>query len=649
MKATLKLENIGNKVGKQELNFNSGIVSIIKGKTASGKSRFIKSCALALSYPISSEQIKKEAINFGIIKGENADFSPLVNSNKEIAIIELQYNDITKKIDLNRNGSIEININGNQKFLDTSMLVKNSRIHDNFNEDNPDFSWIVNEMSFAKDYGTVLEIVDSYFEQINLKNEEIRDKEGQLKEDSKGLEESIKEKVIIEKEIKELDEELKNIQIAPDLQDKKIDLMGKIKVVQGRIEKKEIKLKNCKTEKQHLEKQLLKNEKEIKDFDSDLIEMKTEQEEIEKLPSIEELQNLIIKIQESIPNITERRGELNKEIKFWKEEIVDENGKCRICGLIHKECKIPANIIKKKREESEKEKNDIEKKLKESNKEINEKQKFLTSKRELPDIIKNIKDYEGKRLKFSKDSDRSKELKDQLESEIDSINENIDPDKKQLEKLNKDLKSTENKIKEEEKSHPLYKEIKLLNKQLGGLENKISNLEKKIQKGKYIEIFNKNTYLDKAKMIIDDLGEILSNIKDYLNLKIKEQREGAAKKFNNSIKKLIQELNFTEIKEIFLDLENYHLKVIRSDNTSQEISSVSGGERVVIASLLQISAKDAYLPEIPFLIGDDIIFHDIDPTRLDILINFLKDIAQKNDWFVILTRITDEDLTISEL
>ncbi|GAH78901.1 unnamed protein product, partial [marine sediment metagenome] len=231
--------------------------------------------------------------------------------------------------------------------------------------------------------------------------------------------------------------------------------------------------------------------------------------------------------------------------------------------------------------------------------------------------IKNIRHYEGKRLKFSKDSDRSKVLKDQLESEIDSINKNIDPDKKQLEKLNKDLKSTENKIKEEEKSHPLYKETKLLNKQLGGLENKISNLEKKIQKGKYIEIFNKNTNLDKAKMIIDDLGEILSNIKDYLNLKIKEQREGAAKKFNNSIKKLIQELNFTEIKEIFLDLENYHLKVIRSDNTSQEISSVSGGERVVIASLLQISAKYAYLPDIPFLIGDDIIFHDIDPTRLD--------------------------------
>jgi len=649
MKATLNLENIGNKVGKQELNFNSGIVSIITGRTASGKSRFIKSCALALSYPISSEQIKKEAINFGIIQGENADFSPLVNSNKEKAIIKLQYNDVVKKVDLNRNGSIKINIPGNQQFLDTSMLVKNSRIHNNFNEDNPDFSWIVNEMSFAKDYETVLEIIDSYFEQINSKKEEIGNKEIQLKEDSKGLEESNKEKRILEKKIKELEEELKHIQIAPDLQDKKIEFMGTIKVVQDRLEKNEIKLKKYKTEKQDFEKQLVKNEKEIKDIDSKLIEMKTDQREKKNLPLIDKLQMDIIKIQESIPKITERRGELNKEIKFWKEEVVDENGICRICGIIHKECKIPSDIIEKKREKSETERNDIEKKLKECNKEIDEKQKLIKEKRKLPDIIINIKDHEGKRLKLSNDLDRAYVLKDRLDSDINSINKKIDPDKKQLEKLNKDLKNTVNKIKEEEKSHPLHMEKSLLNKQLGGIENKISNLEKTIQKGNYIEIFNKKADLDKAKMIIDDLEEILSNIKNHLNLKIKEQREGASNKFNASIKKLIQELNFAEIKEIFLDLENYHLKVIRRDNTLQEISSLSGGERVVIASLIQISAKDAYLPEIPFLIGDDIIFHDIDPVRLDILLNFLKDFAKKKDWFVLLTRVTNEDLTISEL
>ncbi|MFX1237326.1 MAG: iron-sulfur cluster assembly scaffold protein, partial [Promethearchaeota archaeon] len=43
------------------------------------------------------------------------------------------------------------------------------------------------------------------------------------------------------------------------------------------------------------------------------------------------------------------------------------------------------------------------------------------------------------------------------------------------------------------------------------------------------------------------------------------------------------------------------LKITRKDDTAQSINSLSAGEKVVVSSLLQISAKETYNPEIPFI------------------------------------------------
>ena len=88
--------------------------------------------------------------------------------------------------------------------------------------------------------------------------------------------------------------------------------------------------------------------------------------------------------------------------------------------------------------------------------------------------------------------------------------------------------------------------------------------------------------------------------------------------------------------------------IIRKDNTTQPLNSLSGGEKVVVSSLLQISAKETYNPDIPFIVGDDIILK-MDDSRRKIFENYLKNIAKTKDWFIILTRVTDEDLIKSEI
>ena len=180
------------------------------------------------------------------------------------------------------------------------------------------------------------------------------------------------------------------------------------------------------------------------------------------------------------------------------------------------------------------------------------------------------------------------------------------------------------------------------------IDEKSLKLKDNINKAQIVEILETGINLDVVDKIIEEFIEILSKVKNHLDLRIREQREGAAKKFNASIKNLIKELKFDTFKEIYLDMKNYRLTIIEKNDDSQELSSVSGGEKAIISSLLQISAKETYLSDIPFLIGDEIIL-DLDPERSEIFLNYLKKIAKEKDWFIILTKMTSDDLKIVEI
>ena len=212
----------------------------------------------------------------------------------------------------------------------------------------------------------------------------------------------------------------------------------------------------------------------------------------------------------------------------------------------------------------------------------------------------------------------------------------------------KELKQIEDQLEKHKLIRPKLDKKNFLTKKLGGVEKEISDLEIETEQGESIELFNYDIEISKAKIILKDFEEIFSSINKYLVSNIKEQREGAAIKFNNNIQKIITELNFSEFKEILLDLEDYNLIIIRKDNTTQPLNSLSGGEKVVVSSLLQISAKETYNQDIPFIVGDDIILK-MDDSRRKIFIQYLKNIAKTKDWFIILTRVTDEDLIKSEI
>jgi len=669
MKAVLKLVNIGQREGEETWEFNSGVVTEIRGRTAAGKSRILKSCALALSIPIISEEIRNTAISFGIAKTDNAKFSPLLNSNKEKAVIELSYDGVKKSVEINRDGSEKINTPGNQKFIYCSMLVENSKIQNYIDLGLSDFSWIVTEMSLAKDYESIKDIVGSYSDLITAKKEEIEKKEknkkkfeGELKKNQKELKDVIEKIRILEANI---DMELEKIESNTELKkDRKLiieDLKDKQKTLSD-TEKEFLSLKKTVTD---LDKKIKENKKSIEDEIANLNNLENRKKGYMAL-DVRKLNNEINLLHEENAKNFEKQKLLLPEISILEnskkkyETILKELDKtkadkvlCWVCEGkeierkdIENDLKITQNGLSPKHEKYK----EIDNQITENKRKISSIQKDKAEYSKLPEVKKEIEISRNKLIDLEEENRSKVEKKNEDDMAIKRVKKNLENRTNIINQLIEERNKIEKQIIDDTEMNKTREETKKQNTNKGAIENQISNLELAIEECKNIEIFKKNLEILKAKEIFQDFQDIFNNINSHLESNIKKQREGAAHKFNENIEKIIEELELPSFKKIYLDLDdNNKLKIIRKGNPNpQAINSLSGGERVIISSLLQISAKETYNPEIPFIVGDDIILK-MDDDRREIFYNYLKNIAKTNDWFVILTRVTDEDLVKEEI
>ena len=691
MKAKLKLENIGQRIGEETWEFSSGVVTEIRGRTASGKSRILKSCALALSLPITSDEIIENAISFGIAKAENSECSPLLNSNKNNAVIELQFDDITKKVELNRDGTEKINTPGNQNFLYCSMLTENSKIHNNIDQGLSDFSWIVTEMSLAKDYEAIQVIVDSYSELLLSKKEEIKNNEVELKKNSVLLQKNKKDLVEINSKIDGITKEIEATELDPLLEQNYDKLSKDIKDYKANQNKARRILKEYKNELSNIEGIINRNNDVIDNNFKEMNKLRTERDALLSINDtnltmeVEEIFNdndILSELNENInksdANLRESLGRLDVKIEGINEKLEtlnstyktlvtnkEEKVLCWTCndGYIDiNKVKSKVEVKEKERKTSEEELNTIKEEIKKNKKnieinkkkieinkqKIQEKQGEKKKRNKIPEIEEKIEKLTVDTTKLKKEKDNLDGDRKRINVKIPSIKANFESHTKKIEQKEKERDIINNQLKKNKEIEPKVVERKNLTKKLGSVEKEISDLEFKIDQESHVELLGYKIDISKIKVIIEDLDEIIDNTITYLNSKIREQREGAAKKFNENVMKIIKELHFSEFKEISLDLDNYNLKILRNDNTHQPINSLSGGEKVVVSSLLQISAKETYNRDIPFILGDDIILK-MDDERREVFENYLKAIAKENDWFVILTRVTDEDLVKEEI
>ena len=650
MKAELTLENIGSHRGFRNYDINSGKITIFEGANSSGKSTIIKSIATILSSPIRSKNLRDEANMFGILPKDEKD-SPIVNIFEDKAQISLNYNDFDLTAEIFKNGEIEINFpknfQSNENFLYACMLVKNSKIQRYLASGDDNFQWIVSEMSFAGKYVELSETNNSYVRLINAaKNTmvDINNKIGKYIDENKKLKAKKQE---LEKEINKVNEEIKSLpksdnpefvkfendqeKILNKINDLKIGLDGFKK--QKDTKSKELKnisydIDNLELEKNKLIEGIKKIEKEI--------------EEIKKINPDEEYKK-ISKNQIIVESIIAEQSSL-KTLRELYNTILNSRLESDTCPICESKISITKDNSSNKLKEFNKK---LEQILIKKN-QIGEEKKISENKIKLASSLKSKEDQRIKKNKaISSKATQISSKKNKpktIESELRGINNNIERTEKLLLDNKKNLEEIEKKIeilvKEDEEHNELIQKKKKISENVKKIEINIGKNDELIKENSNIDLLGIKIPIEEVDNINDKLSKELEKIELYLNEKIDEQRIGAGKKFNETIRKVIEDLELEDFDDISLDLKNYHLNVVRKGGKTQPLGALGGAERGIIGGILQVSCKQTYLRDIPFFVGDDIIL-ELDPVMSKKFTDYLRKLAVEDDLYIIITRITN--------
>jgi DNA repair exonuclease SbcCD ATPase subunit len=645
MKASLILNDIGGFKGQKKFVFESSSLNIVEAPNSGGKSSLVKGIVGVLSVPHDGKfdpYLLKEAKYLGVKSDDLNTQEGFVNIHSEYGEVILDIDDIKDIYKVKQNGTyLELPKHSDQRFLLSGILSNDTKIlrqlrHTDEDNEPDDFKWAVTRLSNAKNYD---EIVDF------LKRE---------KEDAFKKENEAKNAIARTKNLRE-----EIIQHQKDLEQLKIDLSlleskfkGKAKPITKRktlienIEKlnEEIIQKNAELKKRSdelkiQESDLNKINKEIETLEIELENLKLFDLKVKDFneKSLEDIKKKeISSINEEITKLKEIRGENDGVYNlyyFAQTSLRDrEFTKCPLCE--------EGNLTFDK----------IENKLKELKQKKDSISNIIMEKSQNIKVIENqfantIKQKEN----LSKTINEKKQAKRFPEKKMIDI-------KKQIEHLNEDLS-----IKTRSKAEAIG-ELEELIKLIGLEDEEINKIytEKEQQKGILSDkITIKQNEVDSAlidfkqenltpNLAIDVLSEYIELLDGFIG-HAKEmgdkQRQAAADKFNNTIKILINELNFEEFRDIKLNKE-FKLYIERFDPKSEDyvtqlVSTLSTSEKLTIALILQIALKETYIPHIPFLILDDVM-EDFDENRRNKIFKYLLNKAKEENWVIILTKLIEE-------
>ena len=637
MKAKLILENIGSHRGIREYDLNSGMITIFEGSNSAGKSTIIKSIATALSSPINSKNLFNEANKFGILPREDND-SPIVNIFEDKATINLKYGKSDIHNILMKDGTIETDFKGNENFLYTGMLLKNSKIQEYLASGNDNFQWIVSEMSNGGKYEELKVINDAYIRLVDMQTIALKDIDkaiGATLKNNKDLEEQKKplsdERKKVKYDIKNFDApELKKWTEKKDIIENEIIKLNKQKTEpeKGIIEKKDS-VESLRKELSNLESDNSENIPESKKIENKIIEL--EKENLSKL--ISESNSL----KEQLPSFAARQEKLRvfKDINLTMLNSRLEQEICPLClsspiKITNITIKERLKGIEKEIVDIDKERHPIRKKIADIDKTIEEINNIQKRKKILKKLHESIRSSAEKKGNINKNINEKKNAIKALEVDLKGLNDRLAKQKKELEQ-------TKKKIKENAELKPLEDE---LSEKIQKINDQIEQNKGRIEEKSQIDFLDIKIPTEKADLILKNLSVELNKIDSYLIEKIDEQRLGAGKAFNSTIKNVIEELQLDDFSKIYINLDDYRLIVVRKGGKIQPLGALGGAERGIIGGILQVSCKQTYLKEIPFFIGDDIIL-EFDAEKQKIFMNYLKRLAEQEDLFVIITKISN--------
>jgi DNA repair exonuclease SbcCD ATPase subunit len=171
------------------------------------------------------------------------------------------------------------------------------------------------------------------------------------------------------------------------------------------------------------------------------------------------------------------------------------------------------------------------------------------------------------------------------------------------------------------------------------LEGKLDEIKRELGSPEHLEIASTKVPVEKAVEICPYLIKSLEQLIEHLTDKIERQKADFAKRFNDAISRLLRDLQF-EL-DAMIDPNTLEL-IVKREGKIQRLTSLSLSERAALALLIQIALKEAFLPDIPLFLVDEVIL-GFDRSRVERIINYLLEMAKNKGMTIVLTRLSDKE------
>jgi DNA repair exonuclease SbcCD ATPase subunit len=638
MKAALKTKDIGGLAGSHCYEFESGKLNIIESSNSGGKTSVVRALTSVLSIPKGGqfdENTLNEAFKLGIKTDPRNPSEGFVNIHATKAEISLEIDGRKENYAVDRNGEyIQFPETGDQRFLLTGILSNDSRVirqlHGMEDFEPDDFKWAVTLLSNAKRY-------DLITEKLANVREDIGEKQIAIERTIAQMERLNSNQSTLQNKLERLDRELADLRprfsgIEP-LLEKRSKIGSEIDNLIVRTGDKRGEIAKITREQLEIPKQKIEKATERK------LQLKDALDRL-KISELETVRNLEGPAMErEISRVRDRRGEVDGLLNLFVvadssfHQHREAKAICPLCGNGHLDTDHIKEQITVLRDEKQTLNNkiiDLTRRKSGLDRDLEEqKSKAQSLKEELANVEADI--YNAKEsMRNPERAVRS------IESTISGYEHAITEKKALLADLTKSISKSDEQVNKEYTEKETERTDTSL--ELGKILQQIGQLSS-------IEIMGITIEPKKAQTVCKELFEELVNLIAYTERRAEEERQEAAKQFNENIQSLMKNLGFKDFKEIQLN-RDYRLYVERHNPTTndyvrQQPQTMSTSEKLAVALVLQLALKETYMKHVPFFILDDII-EDFDEERIRKVNEYLAQKAKNEDLFVIITKLVEE-------
>ena len=638
MKATLLVNDVGGLRGAHKYEFESGKLNFIESANAVGKTSVVRALASVLSVPwkgYTHDNIKREAQKLGIKTDPTIPREGFVNIHADKASVELDLGERKDVYAVKKSGSaVSLPELGDQRFLLAGILSNDSRILRQLRgldeREADDFIWAVNQLSSAERWERLAEFLTN-------KREDLEEKLFTIKKAIQQKDTLLKQESDLRKKVGSMDEELAKLR-------SRVGGLGPLLAKRDELSKKInaliVTIGETSGQKLELAKRLELPRKQLKELEDKKARLERNLgnirvDEIERDKRLKEPE-----IQGKLDKLTAERSEVDGLLNLfvtaesaYRQHKQAAHMTCPLCGegeLTYAKINAKLSEYRRKRDGLNTEiialnekKSDLEAQLakakedaKELRGEISDLQTQITyKKRELEEPDLAVKSFEETISRAGKN-------RSSLEADLAELNKQISKSDEQV------SKEYSGKEKARTDAHV----------ELGGVLTQLGQLAT-------VEVFGVVGEPSKMGTAGVQLLEQLKDVISYSETKAEEERQEAAKRFNDNVQNLMQKVGFTEFRNVRLN-KDYRLYVERldpktKDYTSQQVKTLSTSEKLVIALILQIALKETYIPNVPFFVIDDVI-EDFDEEKRPKVIGYLSQKAKEEDWFVVTTKLAED-------